>query len=141
VTRDVRGTLHGVGAVEEGEEVMGRGNPPRGVAPADGHWRLEGLGMALTKRELAEAIAGKLECKRDQAANGVDQVFESMKAALERGESLKISGFGSFPLNFRGRWTSRKLRDKRARTGRNPKTGEQIEISARRVVLFHPNTS
>ena len=58
----------------------------------------------------------------------VDQVFEIMKEALERGEKVRISGFGNFTV-----------REKRARRGRNPKTGERMEISARRVVSFKPS--
>ena len=55
-------------------------------------------------------------------------VFETMKETLEQGEKIKISGFGNF-----------EVRDKRARVGRNPQTGEVIEISARRVLTFKPS--
>ena len=57
----------------------------------------------------------------------LEQVFEEIRIALERNETVKLSGFGSF-----------ELRDKRERPGRNPKTGEEVPVSARRVVTFRP---
>ena len=81
--------------------------------------------MALTKADIVNEVFKKLGSKRSQAVEAVDLVFETMKKVLERGERLKISGFGSF-----------NPRDKKTRVGRNPKTGEQLKISARRVVTF-----
>lgn len=81
----------------------------------------------LTKAELAEALIDDLNFNKKDAKEVVDKVFEEIRQALERGEHVKISGFGNFDL-----------RDKNQRPGRNPKTGEDIPISARRVVTFKP---
>lgn len=81
----------------------------------------------LTKAELAEALIEDLSFNKKDAKDLVDKVFEEVRQALERGESVKVSGFGNFDL-----------RDKSQRPGRNPKTGEDIPISARRVVTFKP---
>ena len=81
--------------------------------------------MALTKAELAEAVSLKLNFNKRDAKDVVEETFEIIRNALESGESVKISGFGNWDL-----------RDKRQRPGRNPKTGEDIPISARRVVTF-----
>lgn len=81
----------------------------------------------LTKAEIAEALIDELKFSKKDAKDLVDKVFEEVRQALERGESVKISGFGNFDL-----------RDKSQRPGRNPKTGEDIPISARRVVTFKP---
>ena len=82
--------------------------------------------MALTKAEIAEALFNQLGLNKREARELVDLFFEEIRGALERGESVKLSGFGNF-----------QLRDKPQRPGRNPKTGEEIPISARRVVTFH----
>ncbi len=81
--------------------------------------------MAMTKANIVEEVYKKVGFSKSQAAEIVETVFETMKQVLERGEKLKISGFGNFTP-----------RDKKTRIGRNPKTGEAIEISARRVVTF-----
>ena len=81
--------------------------------------------MALTKAEIVNEVFKKVGGTRSEATDAVDVVFETMKQVLERGEKLKISGFGNFTP-----------RDKKTRVGRNPKTGATIEISARRVVTF-----
>lgn len=83
--------------------------------------------MALTKSELADALFFSLGLNKREAKDFVDRTFEEMKLALEAGHSVKLSGFGNF-----------ELRDKNQRPGRNPKTGEEIPISARRVVTFRP---
>ncbi|HET9844093.1 MAG TPA: integration host factor subunit alpha, partial [Gammaproteobacteria bacterium] len=83
--------------------------------------------MTLTKAELAEAIISKHNFNKKDAKDLVDLVFEELRLALERGDSVKISGFGNFDL-----------RDKNQRPGRNPKTGQDIPITARRVVTFKP---
>jgi integration host factor subunit alpha len=81
--------------------------------------------MTLTKAGLVDAVVTKLGFSRSQTYDIVETVFEIMKQCLEKGEKLKISGFGNFSP-----------RDKRSRLGRNPKTGEPMEITARRVVTF-----
>ena len=83
--------------------------------------------MTLTKAELAEIIFEKVGLNKTEAKEMVEAFFEEIRASLEKGESVKLSGFGNF-----------ELRDKTPRPGRNPKTGEEIPISARRVVTFRP---
>ncbi|MBN9288650.1 MAG: integration host factor subunit alpha [Gammaproteobacteria bacterium 39-13] len=83
--------------------------------------------MALTKAEISEALAESLGMNKRDAKEMVELLFEEVRQALEKGESVKISGFGNFDL-----------RDKSERPGRNPKTGQDIPISARRVVTFKP---
>ncbi len=83
--------------------------------------------MALTKAELAEALFEELGFNKREAKDFVDSFFEEIRTTLESGEYVKLSGFGNF-----------ELRDKNQRPGRNPKTGEEIPISARRVVTFRP---
>jgi integration host factor subunit alpha len=80
----------------------------------------------VTKAELAEALFDRLGLNKREAKDMVDGFFDEIRQALERGESVKLSGFGNF-----------QLRDKPQRPGRNPKTGEEIAITARRVVTFH----
>ncbi len=80
----------------------------------------------LTKAELAEMLFEQVGLNKREAKDMVETFFQEIRAALERGESVKLSGFGNF-----------QLRDKPQRPGRNPKTGEEIPISARRVVTFH----
>ena len=81
---------------------------------------------ALTKAEMAEALFDQLGLNKREARELVDLFFEEIRAALSSGEQVKLSGFGNF-----------QLRDKPHRPGRNPKTGEEIPITARRVVTFH----
>ena len=81
--------------------------------------------MALTKADLAEYLFNVLGLNKREAKELVEIFFEEIRASLERGEPVKLSGFGNF-----------NLRDKKQRPGRNPKTGEEIPISARRVVTF-----
>ena len=80
----------------------------------------------VTKAELADALFEHLGLNKREAKEMVDAFFDEIRLALERGESVKLSGFGNF-----------QLRDKPQRPGRNPKTGEEIAITARRVVTFH----
>ena len=80
----------------------------------------------LTKAELAEMLFEQVGLNKREAKDMVETFFNEIRGALERGESVKLSGFGNF-----------QLRDKPQRPGRNPKTGEEIPISARRVVTFH----
>lgn len=82
---------------------------------------------ALTKAEMAEKLHHQLGFNKREAKDVVELFFEEIKIALENNEQVKLSGFGNF-----------ELRDKSERPGRNPKTGEEIPISARRVVTFKP---
>lgn len=81
--------------------------------------------MAITKADLAEALFNELGLNKREAKEFVELFFEKVREALENGEPVKLSGFGNFGL-----------RAKSSRPGRNPKTGEEIPISARRVVTF-----
>ena len=83
--------------------------------------------MALTKAEMAERLFEDLGLNKREAKELVEAFFEEIRASLEAGQQVKLSGFGNFDL-----------RDKNERPGRNPKTGEEIPISARRVVTFRP---
>ena len=83
--------------------------------------------MALTKADMAESLFNKLGLNKQEARVLVDLCFEELKASLAVGEQVKLSGFGNF-----------ELRDKNERPGRNPKTGEKVLITARRVVTFSP---
>lgn len=83
--------------------------------------------MALTKAEMAERLFQDVGLNKREAKEFVDAFFDSVRDALERGEQVKLSGFGNFDLRL-----------KNQRPGRNPKTGEEIPISARRVVTFRP---
>ncbi|MGJ9418701.1 integration host factor subunit alpha [Massilia sp. CMS3.1] len=83
---------------------------------------------SLTKAELAELLFEHVGLNKREAKDMIETFFDEVCNALERGESVKLSGFGNF-----------QLRDKSARPGRNPKTGETVPIAARRVVTFHPS--
>ncbi|MCC5863784.1 MAG: integration host factor subunit alpha [Wenzhouxiangella sp.] len=83
--------------------------------------------MSLTKADLAATLFDEVGLNKREAKEFVDSWFEAIREALEAGEVVKLSGFGNF-----------QLRDKGQRPGRNPKTGEEIPISARRVVTFKP---
>lgn len=86
-----------------------------------------GKDMTLTKAELADILVEKVSSvSKNDAKEIVELFFEEVRTTLERGEEIKISGFGNF-----------QLRDKPQRPGRNPKTGVAVPISARRVVTFH----
>ena len=82
--------------------------------------------MALTKAEMAERLYEDVGLNKREAKEFVDAFFDALRQALEQGRQVKLSGFGNFDL-----------RRKNQRPGRNPKTGEEIPISARRVVTFH----
>ena len=82
--------------------------------------------MTLTKAELADLLFEQLGLNKREAKDMVESFFDEVRHALENGRGVKLSGFGNF-----------QLRDKPQRPGRNPKTGEEIPISARRVVTFH----
>ncbi|WP_292975727.1 integration host factor subunit alpha [Nitrosomonas sp.] len=82
--------------------------------------------MALTKAELTDLLFENIGLNKREAKEIVEYFYEEMRAALQKGDGVKLSGFGNF-----------QLRTKPQRPGRNPKTGEEIPISARRVVTFH----
>ncbi|MDG2091094.1 MAG: integration host factor subunit alpha [Gammaproteobacteria bacterium] len=82
---------------------------------------------ALTKAEMSERLFDEMGLNKREAKELVEQLFEEVRQSLESNEQVKLSGFGNFDL-----------RDKRERPGRNPKTGEEIPIQARRVVTFRP---
>ena len=82
---------------------------------------------ALTKADLAERLHEELGLNKREVKDIVELFFDEIRTSLESGNQVKISGFGNFDL-----------RDKNQRPGRNPKTGEEIPISARRVVTFRP---
>lgn len=81
--------------------------------------------MTVTKADLGNTLFDEMGLNKREAKEFVELFFEKIRQALESGSSVKLSGFGSFVL-----------RDKTPRPGRNPKTGEEIAISARRVVTF-----
>ncbi len=83
--------------------------------------------MALTKADMAESLFDELGLNKREARELVDLYFEELRASLAVGEQVKLSGFGNFDL-----------RDKDERPGRNPRTGEKVLITARRVVTCSP---
>jgi len=83
--------------------------------------------MALTKADMSESLFEELGLNKREAKELVELFYEEVRGALEHGKQVKLSGFGNFDL-----------RDKTQRPGRNPKTGEEIPITARRVVTFRP---
>ena len=83
--------------------------------------------MELTKADMAEKLYEELGLNKREAKELVEMFFEEVRRALESGDQVKLSGFGNFDL-----------RNKNERPGRNPKTGEEIPITARMVVTFRP---
>ncbi|MCK5876185.1 MAG: integration host factor subunit alpha [Candidatus Marithrix sp.] len=81
--------------------------------------------MALTKAELIDELSKAVGFSKRESNEMVNAFFEEIRLTLEKGQKVKLSGFGNF-----------ELRDKKERPGRNPKTGEEIPITARRVVTF-----
>ncbi len=91
--------------------------------------RAHHFSMTMTKAEFALTLFERIGLNKREAKELVDRFFEEIAAALEAGDFVKLSGFGNFAL-----------REKPQRPGRNPKTGQQIPILARRVVAFHPSS-
>jgi len=85
-------------------------------------------GSTMTKADIVEKVYQKLGFSKKEASELVELVFNTLKTKLENGEKVKISGFGNFIV-----------REKKQRVGRNPQTGDQITISARRVLTFRPS--
>ena len=83
--------------------------------------------MTLTKSDIVEDLNNEIGLNKREAKELVDMLFSDIKSLLSEGHEVKLSGFGNF-----------QLRDKSSRPGRNPRTGENVEISARRVVTFKP---
>lgn len=81
--------------------------------------------MTITKDSLVEMIHNEIGLNKREAKELIESFFEQIKKSLEEGNDIKLSGFGNF-----------NLRDKAPRPGRNPKTGEEVTISSRRVVTF-----
>ena len=81
--------------------------------------------MTITKAELSQQISDTLGLNKRESKDIVETFFEQIGVVLETGENVKLSGFGNF-----------ELRDKRSRPGRNPRTGQDVPITARRVVNF-----
>jgi Bacterial nucleoid DNA-binding protein len=86
--------------------------------------------MALTKMEIVNSIYRQIGIPKTECIQITESIFEIIKEELENGNSVMVSGFG--------KWT---VRSKRKHNGRNPKTGEQIVIDARKVVTFKPSLS
>lgn|SRR5690606_9917826 len=84
--------------------------------------------MSVTKADIVERVYKEAGFSKKEASDLVDLVFKVIKDTLARGEKVKISGFGNFSI-----------RDKTTRVGRNPQTGEAMNISARRVLTFKPS--
>ncbi|MCB9638954.1 MAG: integration host factor subunit alpha [Myxococcales bacterium] len=82
----------------------------------------------MTKADLIEEVYETVGFSKKDSAELVDLVFNTLKETLENGEKLKVSGFGNFVV-----------REKKSRIGRNPQTGQEIEISARKVLTFKPS--
>jgi integration host factor subunit alpha len=85
-------------------------------------------GSTVTKADLVEKVYQRLGFSKKEASELVEMVFGTLKETLQEGQKVKISGFGKF-----------EVRSKKERVGRNPQTGEQIRISARRVLNFSPS--
>lgn len=83
------------------------------------------MSLTLTKADLAEYLFDELGLNKRESKDFVEMFFEEIRASLEKNSQVKLSGFGNFDL-----------RDKKQRIGRNPKTGEEIPITPRRVVTF-----
>jgi integration host factor subunit alpha len=84
--------------------------------------------MGMTKAELVSIISEKCSYSTSASAEIVEQVFQILKETLEKGETVKISGFGNFVV-----------REKKPRKGRNPQTGGELVISGRKVLTFKPS--
>ncbi len=90
--------------------------------------QIDHQGRTLTKAEIVESVHRKIGFSKKDSNEIVEKIFEILKRTLEKGESVKLSGFGKF-----------EVRSKRSRRGRNPQTGQEMEITARRVLSFRPS--
>lgn len=98
---------------------------PRGASTGT---EARGSGRTVTKADLVETVYEKVGLSKKESADLVELLFESLKDMLKDHGKVKLSGFGNFVV-----------RDKKSRVGRNPQTGEAIEIEARRVLSFKPS--
>ena len=103
-----------------------RGRAPRSTTHSHTGAVTDATISSLTKAELADLLFEQVGLNKREAKDLVDTFFAEINSALERGEPVKLTGFGNF-----------QLRDKTSRPGRNPKTGVEVQIPARRVVTFH----
>jgi integration host factor subunit alpha len=87
-----------------------------------------GSTRTVTKADLVEAVYEKVGFSKKESSELVERIFETMKGTLQRGEKVKISGFGKF-----------EVRQKNTRRGRNPQTGNELQIPARKVLTFKPS--
>ena len=87
------------------------------------------MNSSTTKNDLVESLCRELDYSKKEVQEVVDTLFETIREGLEQGNTIKLPGFGNFTV-----------RSKNARVGRNPKTGEEIEITARNVLSFKPST-
>lgn len=85
-------------------------------------------GRTVTRAQLSEAVYEEVGLSRNESADLVESLLEEISGALQRGEVVKISSFGSFSVRQKGQ-----------RIGRNPKTGEEVPILPRRVLVFRPS--
>jgi integration host factor subunit alpha len=85
-------------------------------------------GKTLTRADLAEAVVKRIGLPRNESADLVELVLAEISNSLEAGDQVKLSSFGSFGV-----------REKKQRIGRNPKTGEEVPITPRRVLVFRPS--
>jgi len=85
-------------------------------------------GTTLTRADLCEAVYNEVGLSRTESAEIVESVLEEICSHLERGDNVKLSSFGTFAV-----------REKAGRIGRNPKTGEEVPITPRRVLVFRPS--
>ncbi len=86
------------------------------------------MAKTITRADLTESVYQEVGLSRNESAQLVESVLDEISGCLTNGESVKVSSFGSFSV-----------RDKRARMGRNPKTGEEVPIKPRRVLVFRPS--
>jgi len=86
------------------------------------------MSRTLTRANLAEAVYQEVGLSRNESADFVERVLEEISSSLEQGETVKVSSFGAFSV-----------REKGGRIGRNPKTGEEVPIKPRRVLVFRPS--
>ena len=93
-----------------------------------GNIGLRKMETTLDKAGIVHALYSRLGCSRKEAQDAVEVILETIKEKLEQGEDVRLSGFGKFVV-----------RSKRSRVGRNPKTGDTVEITARRVLTFKPS--
>jgi integration host factor subunit alpha len=85
-------------------------------------------GKTLTRADLAEAVVAKVGLPRNESQELVEKVLEEISGSLEAGDAVKLSSFGSFGIRQKGE-----------RVGRNPKTGQEVPITPRRVLVFRPS--